>query len=58
MDVLHGDLKSVEAPGLRNLDLHAELLGEVLQYDSVRGGKKREDVFDEVFLVGSEFFPV
>lgn len=58
MDVLHSYLKAIEAARLGDLHLHAELLGQVLQHDSVGGGKKCQDVFDEVLLIGLELLPV
>ena len=38
----HHDLESVEAPGFRCLDFGAELLDEILRYNSVRRRKKRQ----------------
>lgn len=58
MDVFHGDLEAVEAASFRDLDLGAELLGQVFHDDTIASGEEGEDVFDEMFLVGVEFFPV
>ena len=40
MNIFHGNLKSIEASGLWDLNLGAELLSEVLEHDPIRGGKK------------------
>ena len=51
MNVLHHDLETVEASGLRDLYLGAETLDEVLVDDTVRGSEESEDVRDEETLV-------
>ena len=51
MDVLHHDLETVEAASLRNLDLSAETLNEVLVDDTVGSSEESEHVGDEVALV-------
>lgn len=51
MDVLHHDLESVEAPSLRNLDLSAEALNQVLIDNAIRGSEEGKNVRDEVALV-------
>ena len=53
--ILHGGLECVEAPGLGDGHLPAEILHEVLEDDAVAPSKKGEDVFDEIFLVATEF---
>ena len=58
MDVLHGDLESVEAAGLGTLDLGGEISGQVLVHDAVGGSEEGEDVADEVTLVGVEVLPI
>lgn len=58
VDVLHGDLKTVEAARLGDLHFRAELLSKVLEHDAVRGCEEGEHVFDEVFFVGRELLPV
>ncbi len=55
VDVLDGDLETVKAAGLGNLDFTHEIEHEVLVYDAVAGGKKRQHVFDKVALVIGEF---
>ena len=37
VDVFHGHLKAIEGSGLRNLDLSAEIRGQVFQDDAVTG---------------------
>ena len=51
VDVLHHNLKAVEASGLGGLHLGAETLDEVLVDDTVRSSEEGEDVRDEVALV-------
>ena len=51
VDVLHHDLKAVEASRFGYLDLSAETLYEVLIDDAIRGGEEGEDVGDEVALI-------
>ena len=58
VNVLHGDLESVEAAGLGTLDLGGEVGGQVLVHDAVGGGEEGEDVADEVTLVGVEVLPI
>jgi hypothetical protein len=58
MDILHGHLESIEAPGLWDLDLGHEPLSEVLKDNTVRGGKEGEHVLDEVLLTFVEFVPI
>lgn len=58
MDVLHGDLEAVEAAGLGDLHLGAEVLSQILVDDAVGSGKEGQDIFDEVAFVVVEFLPV
>ena len=58
VDVLHGDLEPVEAPGFRHLDFSAELLSQVFQHDAVGGSEEGEHCLDEVLFIFSEFLPV
>lgn len=51
VDVLHHDLETVEATSLRDLDLAAEALDEVLVDNAIGGSEERENVGDEVALV-------
>lgn len=51
MDVLHHDLKTVEAACLGYLYFTTETLDKVLIDDAVRSGEEGEDVGDEVALV-------
>ena len=51
VDVFHHDLEAVEAACLRNLDLAAEALNQVLVDDAVGGGEEGKDVGDEVLLI-------
>lgn len=51
VDVFDHDLESVEAASLRDLNLRAETLEEVLIHDAVRGGEEGKNVRDEVSLV-------
>ena len=58
VDVLHCNLEPVEAPGFRDLHLAAELLGQVLQHDPVRGCKEGQHILYEVLLICSQLEPV
>ena len=58
VDVLHCNLESVEAPGLRDLHLAAKLLGQVLQHDPVRGCEEGQHMLYEVLLICSQLGPV
>lgn len=58
MDVLHGDLKPVEAPGLGDLDFGAKLLGQVLGHYAVTGREECQNILDEVPFIGGQFLPV
>ena len=58
MDVLHGHLEPIEAPGLWDLDLGHEPLSEVLEDNTVRSGKEGKHVLDEVLLTLVELVPV
>ena len=58
MDILHGHLEPVEAPGLWDLDLGHEPLGEVLKDNTVRSGEEGKHVLDEVLLTLVELVPV
>ena len=51
MDVLHHDLKAVEASRLGDLYFAREALDQVLIDDTIRGGEEGEDVRDEEALV-------
>jgi hypothetical protein len=59
MDVLHHNLKTVEAAGFGVLDLVQEIDGQVFVDNAVTGGKEGQHVFDKMLLVGVELvFPV
>jgi hypothetical protein len=51
VDVLHHDLKAVEASCLRYLDLAGESLHKVLVDDAVRGSEESEYMRDEEALI-------
>lgn len=51
VDVLHHDLETVEAAGLRNLDLSAETLNKVLVDDTIGSSEESKHVGDEVTLI-------
>ena len=57
-DVLHHDLKSVEAACLWDLHLAHEVQPEVLVDDAVAGREEGEDVLDEVPLLRAQGLPV
>lgn len=58
MDILHHDLKAVEATGLRNLNLRTEALNKVLVHDTIRSGEEGQDMGNEVPLVIVHSVPV
>mmetsp|Transcript_13594 Transcript_13594/g.26964 ORF Transcript_13594/g.26964 Transcript_13594/m.26964 type:complete len:236 (-) Transcript_13594:182-889(-) len=58
VDVLHGDLESVEGPGLRHLDLLKEPGRQVLQHDAVGSREESQHVLDKVLLALVECLPV
>lgn len=58
VDVLHRNLKAVEAARLGDLHFRAKLLSKVFEDNTVRGREEGEDVLDKVFFVGGEFLPV
>ena len=59
MDVLHHNLKTIEATGFGVLDLVQEVDGQVFVDNAVTGGKEGQHVLDEMLLVGVELvFPV
>ena len=51
VDVLHGDLETVEEARLGDLHLRREALHQVLVHDAVRRREERQHVADEVALV-------
>ena len=51
MDVLHHDLKTVEAACFRYLNLTAETLNKILIDDTVGSGEEGKYVGDEIALV-------
>lgn len=58
MDVLHGHLESIEAPGLWDLNLGHEPLSEVFENNTVGGSKESEHVLDEVLLTFVKLVPI
>merc|ERR1719509_200307 len=58
VDVLDGDLESVEAAGLGDLNLTHEMFNQVFIYNSVRCSKESEHMFDEVPFIVSQFVPI
>lgn len=58
MDVFHGNLEAIKAPGFRDLNFWAELLCEIFHNNSITGGKECQDILNEMLLVGVEFLPV
>ena len=58
MDILHGHLEPIEAPGLWDLNLGHESLSEVLDNNTVGGSKEGEHVLDEVLLTFVKFVPI
>ena len=58
VDVLHGDLETVEEARLGHLNLGAEALHQVLVDDAVGGSEEGQHVGDEVALIVLEAFPV
>jgi len=58
VDVLHGDLETVEGAGLGDLDLVGELHGQILVDNAVRCGEEREHHLDEMLFLVIEILPV
>lgn len=58
MNVLHGHLEPIEAPGLWDLNLRHEPLSKVLKNNTVGGSKKGKHMLDEVLLILVELVPV
>ena len=59
VNVFHHDLEAVEAASLRDLDLSAETLHQVLVDDAIGSGEESKNVRDEVLLiVGNTVVPV
>lgn len=58
MDVFHGDLKSIKTSCLRDLNFCAEVLGKVFIDDSIRCSKKCQHIFNEMFFIIIQFFPI
>ena len=51
VDVLHHDLKTIEAASFWDLDFTAEAFDKVLVNNSVRSCEEREDMRDEISLI-------
>merc|ERR1719509_668076 len=58
VDVLDGNLESIEAAGLGDLNLTHEMFYQVFIDNSVRCGEESENMFDEVPFIVSEFVPI
>ena len=58
VNVFHGNLKAIEGPRLRNLNLRGELRCQVLQDNAIRGRKEGQDVLDEMLLALGQLHPV
>lgn len=58
MDVLHGQLETIESPGFWNLHFRVELRRKVLGHQAVRRSKEGEDVLEEMALAVRKGLPV
>lgn len=58
MNVLHGNLEPVKGANLWNLNLGHKMHHQVFVHDSIAGGKKGEDVRNEVALVVAQLVPM
>mmetsp|Transcript_18068 Transcript_18068/g.37631 ORF Transcript_18068/g.37631 Transcript_18068/m.37631 type:complete len:274 (+) Transcript_18068:365-1186(+) len=58
VDVLNGNLKTVEAPRFRDGDLGGKVGSKVLIYNAITSSEECKDVRNKVTLVGSEGSPV
>ena len=58
MNVLHGNLKPVEAPCFGYLNFCAKLLSQIFEHDAVTCCEEGKDVFDEMLFFFIEFLPI
>jgi len=58
VDVLDGNLHTIETTGFRELDFSSKVLNQVLIHNAIRGCKESKDMFNEVLLIGFELLPV
>lgn len=58
MNVLHGDLETIEAPGLRNLNLSTELFNQIFHNYPITSSKESQNILNKMFLIWVQFFPV
>jgi hypothetical protein len=58
VDVLNGNLKTIEAVCLGHLHLFHEATHQVLCHDAVTSGKECQNVLDEVLFISCERLPV
>ena len=58
MDILHSHLESIEAPGLWNLNLCHESLGQVFENNTVRSSKECKNMLDEMFFIIIKLLPI
>ena len=54
-EIIHHNLKAIEAASLGSLYLIAKSLKEVLVHDTIRRGEESKDMADEVTLIIVEF---
>ena len=58
MDILDGDLESIETPCLGTLDFGHKVLCQIFIDDTIRRGEEREYVLDEMTFIVIEFRPI
>ena len=58
MNILDGNLKSVEETGLGALDLCGKVTREVFVDNTIGGGEEGKDVGDEVTFIAGKAFPI
>mmetsp|Transcript_76999 Transcript_76999/g.168308 ORF Transcript_76999/g.168308 Transcript_76999/m.168308 type:complete len:229 (+) Transcript_76999:764-1450(+) len=58
VNVLHGDLESIEGSGFWDLDFSRKVVGEILVHDSIRGSEESQNCLHEVLFLLREIVPV
>ena len=58
MDILNGNLKAVEASSFWRRDFRREIATEVFIDNTIRGGKKSKDMWNEMLFGWRKLFPV
>ena len=58
MNILNGNLKSIEEAGLEALDFDGKVTREVFVDNSIGGSEECEDVGDEMTFIIGEAFPI